>query len=65
LADEKRRVEELLESSNTKFRRLNERVGKLENDVIFLLSVDASGDCENWKITRALTIVYEPIENKQ
>ncbi|CAI8608238.1 unnamed protein product [Vicia faba] len=47
LADEKRRVEELLESSNTKFRGLNERVGKLENDVIFLLSVDASGDCEN------------------
>ncbi|KAL5096119.1 hypothetical protein RYX36_000446 [Vicia faba] len=45
LADEKRRVEELLESLNTKFRGLNEKVGKLENDVIFLPSVDASGDC--------------------
>ena len=30
-----------------KFRGLNEIVGKLENDVIFLLSVDASSDCEN------------------
>ncbi|XP_058742854.1 uncharacterized protein LOC131615714 isoform X2 [Vicia villosa] len=47
LADEKRRVEELLESSNTRFRGLSERVRKLENDIIPLLSVDASGDRKN------------------
>ncbi|KAI5432821.1 uncharacterized protein LOC127117599 isoform X2 [Lathyrus oleraceus] len=47
LADEKRRVENLLKSSNTKFCGLNERVERLENDIILLLSVDASGGRKN------------------
>ncbi|CAK8538908.1 unnamed protein product [Lathyrus sativus] len=47
LTDEKRRVEKLLESSSAKFRGLNERVERLENDISFLLSVDGSGDRKN------------------
>ncbi|KAL5101194.1 hypothetical protein RYX36_005521 [Vicia faba] len=47
LGDEKRRFEKLLESSNAKFHGLNERVEKLENDIILLLSVEASGDRKN------------------
>ena len=65
LADEKLKVEALLESLNTKFGGLHERVERLEDDSKLLMSVNTSGGGNNEGEPPADTMVVDSVEKDE
>jgi len=65
LADEKLKVEALLESLNTKFGGLHERVARLEDDSKLLMSVNTSGGGNNEGEPPADTMAVDSVEKAE